>query len=203
MRQNRLHLTIFFSKEIFLLLSIVLPSSPKKSPFCEKKNPYFFISPSWPLIFLIFLFTKFSEKTNKTRKTWKGEWYAFICLQRGQHWKSWQVPCLSHYMSNLRCWVWTGRQCWFGWQRVNLIPASYYTRIVCIVRSRLLRLSTATCCTVILYLPTYWPSSAIHLATICPYCALWGEPSSQKLNFVLWIRKANALQYGRRNERAL
>ena len=38
-------------------------------------------------------------------------------------------------MSNLRCWVWTGRQCWFGWQRVNLIPASYYTRIVCIVRA--------------------------------------------------------------------
>ena len=58
-----------------------------------------------------------------------------IYLQREQHWKSWPVPCLSHYMSNLRCWVWSGRQCWFGWQRVNLIPASYYTRIVCIVRA--------------------------------------------------------------------
>ena len=71
-------------------------------------------------------------------------------------------------MSNLRCWVWTGRQCWFGWQRVNLIPASYYTRIVCIVRARLLRLNTATCCTVSLYCPI--------LATACksyPLLSTW------------------------------
>ena len=49
---------------------------------------------------------------------------------------------------------------------------AYHTRIVCIVRARLLRLNTATCCTVSLYFSTYWPSSAIHLATIRLYCAL-------------------------------
>ena len=140
-----------------------------------------------------------------------------IWLQREQHWmkelaSAMFKPLWLYEQSEMLGLDWQAMLVWMaaGQSYPCLLLYAhcvYCTRIVCIVRacfdSTLLRAALWAYNTQRIGHCLRVPSFAIHLATIRLYCALWGDPSSQKLNFVLWIQMANALQYGRRNERAV
>ena len=76
MRQNRLHLTNFFSKEIFLLLSIVLPFWKKIALLREKKSVFFYL-PILTTHFSHFSFYQILWKDEQNKKDMKGR---MVCI---------------------------------------------------------------------------------------------------------------------------